>query len=173
MNSPSISALGPRQSGRRKNKGRRKPVATRQARARRQALLRQLAQAGAAVALSAGAAQAYPQWVYVSQDRAWSMDYNSVADHGGGMKSVTVGKLGSNAFRASVHCPSWRFSGDGGPWVAISKDSVAETVAYAICPGPMRAQMLRILKGGDPGPRPMPPVEPPQGWPASRGEAQI
>jgi hypothetical protein len=97
-----------------------------------------------AVLLAASPAHAYPQWIQVDSDTA--IDYNSVKDHGGDVRSVVYsGKM--NTFRLFFHCSSWQFqASDSYGWSLIGANSYGETIAYAICPGDQQEATLRRLR---------------------------
>jgi hypothetical protein len=98
----------------------------------------------AAALLVAAPAHAYPQWIPVGTES--SIDYNSVKDHGNGVRSVVYSFPGS-AFTSYYHCPSWqRQTLATNEWEPIVRNTVGETIAYAICPGDMQAAILRVLK---------------------------
>ncbi|WP_143593698.1 hypothetical protein [Synechococcus sp. 1G10] len=97
----------------------------------------------AAALLAPAPAMAYPQWVPLSKGH--SFDFNSVKDHGKGVKSLTLSLASGPAVVVSFHCPTWQFN-TGSGWLPISTKTNGEVMAYAICPGENQASMRRALK---------------------------
>lgn len=97
---------------------------------------------GAAPALQALPAHAYPQWLSLTPTLA--IDYNSISSHGNGTRSAVVTLDGYGAGRETINCPRWlRLSMATGMWDHIGRESNAEAVAYALCPGSMQSAAIK------------------------------
>lgn len=105
--------------------------------------MRKLLASAAAILLIAAPAQAYPQWIQV--DGA-AFDFNSIKEHGAGIRSTVLGLATGDTARIFIHCPSWQWGYTDGGWTPLGPGSNGEVIAYAICPGSRQAGARQMIK---------------------------